>query len=104
MATEGSLPTLSKDSQPNRTDTEILGDLERLCEEPGFIYSLCLMVESSLWIHSDELADIDWNIRPNQGELSLLLGLLAKHPIKLNVALSEDGVLEQVGRATELLN
>ena len=103
MITDGSLPTLSKEWQQSRTGADVLGDLERLCEEPGFIYSLCLMVESSIWMPSDELADIEWNDRPNQGELSLLLGLLAKHSIVLDVTLSEESILEQVGKATELL-
>ena len=93
----------SQDWQPDRTQAETISDLERVCEEPGFIYSLCLMVARFLWMSSEEVADIDWHSRPNHSELSLLLGLLAKHPIKLNVAFSADVVVEQVGRAIALL-
>ena len=103
MTTDESHPSVGKEGQQNRTQAEILSNLERLCEEPGFIYSLCLMVARSLWMSSEEVADIDWHSRPNQGELSLLLGLLAKHPIKLDVTLAADDIIEQVGSAIALL-
>ena len=103
MTTEESLSTVGNAGQQDRTQAEILSDLERLCEEPGFIYCLCLMVARSLWMSSEEVADIDWHSRPNQGELSLLLGLLAKHPVKLDVTLAADDIIEQVGSAIALL-
>ena len=85
------------------TKSEIFADLERLCQEPGFIYSLCLMVRAFLWTSTDDVVDIDRNERPNQGELSLLLGLLAKHKIKLEAIPSEEEVLNQVWKAVEIL-
>ena len=103
MTTEERPKDLSEDWQPSRTQTEILCDLELVCEEPGFIYSLCLMAARYLWMSSDEVADIDWRSRPNQAELSLLFGLLAKHPIKQDVAFTEDDIVEQAGRAITLL-
>ena len=93
----------SEDWQHYRTQAEILWDLEQICEEPGFIYSLCLMVARSLWMSSEEVADIDWHSRPNQAELSLLLGLLAKRPIETDVVIRVEVVDEQVGRAIALL-
>ena len=103
MTTDESHPTVGKEGQQNRTQAEILSNLERLCEEPGFIYALCLMVARFLWMSSEEVADIDWHSRLNQGELSLLLGLLAKHPVKLDVTLAADDIIEQVGSAIALL-
>ena len=103
MTTEESLSTIKEKWQLDRTQSDIFADLARLCQEPGFIYSICLMVGRSLWMSTDEVVDIDWNERPNQGELSLLLGLLARHTIKLEVVLSEEGVLDQVRRAMGLL-
>ena len=103
MTTEERPADLSKDWQPSRTQTEILCDLELVCKEPGFIYSLCLMAVRYLWMSSEEVADIDWHSRPNQAELSLLFGLLAKHPIKQDVAFTADDIVEQAGKAIALL-
>ena len=61
------------------------------------------MVARFLWMSAEEVADINWHSRPNQGELSLLLGLLAKHPVKLDVTLAADDIIEQVGSAIALL-
>ena len=103
MTTEESFSTVGNAGQQDRTQAQILSDLERLCEEPGFVYSLCFMVARFLWMSAEEVADIDWHSRPNQGELSLLLGLLAKHPVKLDVTLAADDIIEQVGGAMALL-
>ena len=91
------------DRQADRQDTSIFADLEQLSQEPGFIYSLCLMVARCLWMSTDEVADINWNERPNQAELSLLFGLLVKHPIRLDEVPSKEVILEQAQRATDLL-
>ena len=104
MKNQESLSTTEEEWRGNRTQSDIFADLERLCQEPGFIYSLCLMVERSLWMSTDDVVDIDWNDRPNQGELSLLLGLLARHTTKLEDVLDEQGVLNQVERAMRLLD
>ena len=89
--------------EPDRKDTAILADLEQLSQEPGFIYSFCLLVARCLWMSTDDVAEINWTERPNQEELSLLLGLLVKHPIRLEAIPSEETILEQAQRATELL-
>ena len=103
MTTEESFSTVGNAGQQDRTQAQILSDLERLCEEPRFVYSLCFMVTRFLWMSAEEVADIDWHSRPNQGELSLLLGLLAKHPVKLDASPAEDDIIEQVGSAMALL-
>ena len=87
----------------DREDTDIFADLEQLSREPGFIYSFCLMVARFLWMSTDDVAEIDWTERPNQEELSLLLGLLVKRPIRLDVIPSDEVVLDQGQRAIDLL-
>ena len=91
-----------KEPQCERKDTDILADLEQLSQEPGFIYSFWLMVARSLWMAADDVAPISWNERPNQGELSLLLGFLAKYPIRLDETPSDEAILKQVRRTVEL--
>ena len=87
-----------------RNVAEVMADLELLSHEPGFIYTFCVMVSQSLWMTTDEVAEIDWHQRPNHQELSLLLGLLVKRPIDLGEVPSFEIVGEQAYRATELLN
>ncbi len=92
-----------KERQPDHEDIDILADLEQLSQEPGFIYSFSLMVGRCLWMSTDEVADINWAERPNQEELSLLFGLLVKNRIRLDEIPSQEEILEQAQRATELL-
>ena len=92
-----------RERHPDHNDPDILADLEQLSQEPGFIYSFSFIVGRCLWMSPDEVADINWTERPNQAELSLLLGLLVKHPFRLDEVPSEEAILEQAQRATELL-
>ena len=92
-----------REREPDRHDIGIFADLEQLAQETGFVYSFCLMVARCLWMSTDDVAEINWTERPNQEELSLLLGLLVKHPIRLDAIPSEETILEQAQRATELL-
>ena len=103
MATQSTSPTPGAPHGPSRTPEDIIAELELVCTLPGFFYTFCLMVARSLWTTADEVADIDWDDRPNQQELSLLLGFLAKHTIDLNEVQTEDEVLDQASRASELL-
>ena len=94
---------LEHKGKPDREDTCIFADLEQLSQEPGFIYSFCLMVARFLWMSPDDVAEINWTERPNQEELSLLLGLLVKQPISLDEIPSDGIILEQAQRAIDLL-
>ena len=87
-----------------RSEAEILADLDRLSQAPGFIYTFCLMTWWALWMSTDEVAEIDWHQRPNNQELSLLLGLLVKHPLAMDEIPSEGAFQEQADRATDLLD
>ena len=48
-------------TQEYRSEHAIIGDLELLVQENGFIYTFCHMVLGALWMSPDEIADIDWN-------------------------------------------
>jgi len=87
-----------------RSETEILADLERLSQEPGFIYTFCQMIWFALWTSTDEVTEIDWHRRSNNQELSLLLGLLVKHPLALHEIPAEGVFRQQAAQATELLD
>ncbi len=72
-------------SQRHRAKREVIADLERLCQEDGFIYSYCGLVLSSLFMSPKEIAETDWTQRLNTQELAFLLGLMVKRPLSLTV-------------------
>ena len=83
---------------------DIVCALEDLTEQDGFIYTFCFLVFESLWIPPDAVADVDWYERPNKEELSFLLGLMVKQPIRLNLPETEESVQYQRKAARRLLN
>ena len=87
----------------SRTEAEVLADLEQVCQEHGFFYTFCLMVSSNLWMTADEMATRDWYKRPNEKELSLVFGLLAKRAIQLNERPTDAAILQQISKVLELL-
>ena len=90
-------------TQQHRPEHEIIADLERLSQESGFIYTFCNIVLNSVWMSPDESADIDWHQRPNYQELSFLLGLMVKRPLRLTDPPSEERAYEQIHTAIGLL-
>ena len=104
MATAENVSVDERDTQPPRPERDILSDLDQLTQEPGFIYTPCVMVAQALLMSPDEVADINWYDRPNRQELSLLLGFLVKHQLRLDEFPSEETVEKQKTMAIELLN
>ena len=104
MATGENVSVDERDTQPPRPEKDILSDLNQLTQEPGFIYTSCVMVAQALWMSPDEVADINWYERPNRQELTLLLGFLVKHQLKLDDFPSEETVEKQKIISIELLN
>ncbi|MYB76287.1 MAG: hypothetical protein F4X83_04170, partial [Chloroflexi bacterium] len=87
-----------------RNRSDIVADLERLGQEDGFIYTFCLLVIEHLWSPIVDSGDLkDWNQHLSIKELSFLLGLMAKQPLRLDVIPSESIAEEQGSRAFELL-
>ena len=90
-------------SQPPRAQELIASDLDTLTAEPGFVYTFSLMVLEFLWMTIDQVADINWYQRPNNREMSTLLGFLIKRPIDLSSLPSEEIYEVQRERACSLL-
>ena len=104
MATEENVSVDGRNTPPPRPERDILSDLDQLTQEAGFVYTSCVMVAQALWMSPDEVADINWYERPNSQELSLLLGFLVKHQLRLDEFPSEETVEKQKTIAIELLN
>ena len=88
---------------PNRTEAQILSAIKDLTAEPGFIYTFSLMVLKYLCMTIDEIANVNWQERPNNREMSLVLGLLVTHPLNLHSIPSEQTAANQDHRACQLL-
>ena len=104
MSTEENLFSSERNGPPPRPEKDLLTDLDRLTQQPGFIYTACVMVAQALWMSPDEVADLNWYERPNRQELSLLLGFLVKHKLRLDEFPSEDEFEKQKAIAIDLLN
>ena len=103
MTTHGTFSTAEEKKLRGRTPGETIADIEQLCQERGFFYSLCLMVARFLWTSTDRAVDTDWSDIPNQGELSWLFGLLAENHIALRELPTDEVILEQVYKSVALL-
>ena len=90
-------------SQATRPVELITSDLEQLAAEPGFIYTFSLMVLEFLWMSTDQVGDVNWHERPNNREMSGLLGFLVKHPVDLSSLPSEETYHAQRHQACSLL-
>ena len=71
----------SRDLMVSRSVVDIVQELERLSHQRGFVYTFAFNVFTSLFTRIDEVANIDWTERPNNQELSFLLGLMIKRPL-----------------------
>ena len=90
--------------KPSRNEAEILAELDRLCQVPGFIYTFCLMTAWATWMSTEDVAKIDWHQRPNNQELGLLLGILVKRPLTLDQFPTEEVFQLQSNEACDLLD
>src|SRR5262245_49414615 len=64
--------------------------IEALAHEPGFIYTLALILMRDLFLDPEEAADIDWHDRLSFQEITFLVGLLVKRPITLDTPTPKD--------------
>ena len=86
-----------------RDRTDIVVDIERLSQENGFIYTFCHLVFDHLLEWADEVAEIrDLSQKLNSQELSFLLGLMVKHPLKLGSFPSAKSVQDRSQKVIEL--
>ena len=93
----------SRDLKGSRSVEDIIQELEQLSHQRGFVYTLSFNVFTSLFTPVDKLADIDWSERPNNRELSFLLGLMIKRPLDLSLPDTEDDIYYQNDKALTLL-
>ena len=75
--------------------------IEALVQEPGYIYTMALILLRDLFFDPEEAADINWQERLNVQELTLLAGLLVKRPIDLTMP-SEEESAKRIERTYEL--
>ena len=88
----------------NRNRTDIVADLELLCQEVGFVYTFCLLVIKHLILTADELDEPkDWRQHLTAKELTFLLGLMVKFPFTLDLTPTLEVFQEQDKRAFDLL-
>ena len=88
----------------NHRDVEsIVADLDRVCQEDGFVYTFLLSAYCTLFASPDMVVDIDWSRRPNLQELGFLLGLMVKHPLSLTQPSSVETFNRQNNSAHDLL-
>jgi hypothetical protein len=69
---------------------ETIDKIEALVKEPGFIYTLCLILLRDMFFDPEESADINWQEHLSFQEITFLVGLLVKHPIDLTVPTQEE--------------
>lgn len=68
----------------SQTISRIVNKIESLSQQKGYICSLALILAKNLFARADQMADIDWFEGLSHDELSLLIGLFAKHPIEID--------------------
>lgn len=64
---------------------ETIGQLEGLVREPGYLYSLAVMVNHDLSVDVRKIMEIDWHSRISFREFSFLMGLLVKQPVNRDI-------------------
>jgi hypothetical protein len=69
---------------------EIIAKIEALTREPGFIYTLALILLRDLFYAPEDAADKNWHEHLNFQELTFLAGLLVKHQFDLTVPTEEE--------------
>lgn len=77
---------------------EIIKALEELTSEPGFIYSLAIVLRHDFFLNPEEAANINWWKRISFQEASFLVGLMVKREIDLSVIPTEEISERQIGK------
>jgi len=68
---------------------DVLGRIEGITREPGFVYTLAFVLMRDLFLDPQEAVDINWHERLSFQEITFLVGLLVKHDIDFTIP-SED--------------
>ena len=68
----------------------IIEKIEVVTRQPGFIYTLALILLRDLFFYPDDAADINWRDHLNFQEITFLAGLLVKSEISLSIPTEKD--------------
>lgn len=69
---------------------QIVGQIEAVVKEPGFIYALTFILMRDTFFAPEEVADISWSEHLNIQELTFLVGLFFKHELSLDIPMESD--------------
>ena len=86
------------------TKAEISRALEDLTREPGFLYTLTLILRRDFFYAPEESADVNWRERVSFQEASFLVGMMVKHEIDPSVLPTEDTCNQQIASIYKLFH
>lgn len=91
-----------KQAAQEMTKSEIIQALEGLTQEPGFLYTLVLVLRQDFFLDPEESVDINWRERLSFQEAAFLAGLMVKNSINLSYVPTENDVQKQVSKIYSL--
>ena len=94
-----SLDNISDIADLNNT----LKEIENLLNEPGYLYSLLTISLNDLFLPLEDYLEVNWHDRISYQELSYLLGILIKNPIKIDVYPSQHQIKKHIDDTYRLL-
>ena len=86
-----------------RTKEEVIKELERLSQEPGFLYSLSFILLKDLFYSAEQAADINWHERVSFQEVAFITGLMIKAEVNPNALPLPEESENQIKKVYELL-
>jgi len=89
--------------EPSKPPTEIISSLEDLSQEPGFLYTLAILLRIDLFLHPEDSDVVDWSLSLSFQEFTLLIGLMVKHDIQVDIVPTRKQSEDQLKRTEELL-
>ena len=89
-------------AEQKMTKDEAIQGLEKLVQEPCFIYSLAVVLQHDFFLNPEEAADINWRDHLSFQEANFLSGLLVKQKIDLTHIPTEEESKKQISKMYEL--
>ncbi len=80
-----------------------LKEINDLVYQPGYIYSLSIIILHDLFLTLDNYGDVDWHSRVSYQEAGFLFGLLLKRPIDLSILPNEEDSSKYIANTYHLL-
>lgn len=87
-----------------RTREEVIHEIKTLVRQPGYVYSLCLILFEDFHIHLEALGTTNYRERMSVKEAAFILGLLVKNEIDLTHPKSIECLLKNKRLTYELLD